>query len=188
MLKLRRYRVGVLCWLLLGTCLGLAQGQDEPQLDIRATTPFGQPGDAFDWIVRVSNPGAAALDDVGVTLTFPPNVQLVSATANNGQASLDHRAAAIRYRVATLAPRQTVDLRMRARLDPTYSDSTIPVRAALSTAAGHIGTTTEAYAVVVDAQPVPDASHAWRTPALVLLALGGFLILIASLNGQVQRG
>lgn len=99
-------------------------GTPPPNVSIfskRVEPPFVQPGDEASWILMVTNPTGAPINDVRVTDTIPAPLVIVSASATAGSVTINGRQ--VVFEIDQLAPGQTVTITIVTRL-PANADST----------------------------------------------------------------
>lgn len=88
----------------------------DPFITKSVQPPFALPGEAATWTITVTNPSGSPVNNLSITDTMPPEVEILSVSASAGSASFNGQV--VSFTLATLNPGQSVSVTVNTRVRP----------------------------------------------------------------------
>jgi large repetitive protein len=162
---------------------GASANQPAPIIDIvdpvimkSVNPPFSQPGETVTWTITVMNPGSIPATRVVVVDNMPPEVEITSVTATQGNIMVNNQT--VTFTLAVLGPGQSATITIVTRVRDTVA---MPFRiintASILNAEDPNPRMAAAQLVSVSELPMTGEIPAWRNPVLGLIMVMACCIL-----------
>jgi uncharacterized repeat protein (TIGR01451 family) len=146
-------------------------------LEKNVDKPFAGPGDTVTWTITVTNPTSAAVPNVVVEDTLPPELAIISAKAPKGTVQVSGQT--VRLTISQLDPGESVTLTIVTKVRSDAPASFVVNNEARVSPGG---ITASAQVLGVTELPSTGETPWWRLPALALGAVGIAALLILGLR------